>query len=428
MSFISYAQNFEDVMLWRALKHVGNGFYIDVGANDPTTDSVTRAFYERGWSGINIEPLPSHHADLLRDRPRDINVQCALGALSGEIEVWECDVRGWATASAEVVAQHTANGHQGTFHKIPLRTLADICSQYARGEIHFLKIDVEGFEKSVIDGADFSRFRPWILVIEATRPNSVEEIHGEWEAVVLESDYILAYSDGLNRFYVAKEHTELINLLRYPPNVFDGFIRSDQLDSELRAQQAEGVAQQAEIKAQQAEIMAQQAEIKAQQNENRVQHAEARAQQAEARATHAENLAQHWQLQVNEWHERILAIYASTSWRVTKPLRAFKRLLSGDFAGMGRKIASSCVGFVFRRPALRKVFSWCLKRFPPLHTKLLQVAVNSGAVQGGESPIILADAGAVESAQADRPVLNVGAYRIYMQLKKAAQDKHGVGQ
>jgi len=227
MSFVSFAQNFEDVMLWRALKHVENGFYIDVGANDPSIDSVTKAFYERGWRGINIEPLPSHFGDLSRNRPRDINLQCAAGATSGEIKVWECDVRGWATASADIVAQHTAEGHEGTFHNVPVFTLADICTQHVSGEIHFLKIDVEGFEKSVIDGADFSRFRPWILVIEATKPNSTEEIHGEWEHIVLSANYDLGYTDGLNRFYVAAEHKELLESLRYPPNVFDGFIRSD---------------------------------------------------------------------------------------------------------------------------------------------------------------------------------------------------------
>jgi hypothetical protein len=32
MTFISYAQNYEDVMLWRALKDVSNGFWIDDGA------------------------------------------------------------------------------------------------------------------------------------------------------------------------------------------------------------------------------------------------------------------------------------------------------------------------------------------------------------------------------------------------------------
>ncbi len=58
MTFISYAQNFEDVMLWRALKHVENGFYVDVGAQDPVVDSVSLAFYEHGWRGVHIEPTP----------------------------------------------------------------------------------------------------------------------------------------------------------------------------------------------------------------------------------------------------------------------------------------------------------------------------------------------------------------------------------
>ena len=56
MPFISFAQNLEDVVLHRALMGVTHGFYVDVGANSPDEQSVTRAFYERGWHGINIEP------------------------------------------------------------------------------------------------------------------------------------------------------------------------------------------------------------------------------------------------------------------------------------------------------------------------------------------------------------------------------------
>lgn len=79
MTFISYAQNFEDIRLWRALKHFENGFYIDVGANQPTVDSVTKAFYERGWTGINIEPVQIYHDALCQERPKDINLQCVAG-------------------------------------------------------------------------------------------------------------------------------------------------------------------------------------------------------------------------------------------------------------------------------------------------------------------------------------------------------------
>ena len=68
MRFVSYAQNWEDVMLWRALGHVGQGFYVDVGAFSPDEHSVTRAFYDLGWSGINIEPNPQRIAELKAKR------------------------------------------------------------------------------------------------------------------------------------------------------------------------------------------------------------------------------------------------------------------------------------------------------------------------------------------------------------------------
>jgi hypothetical protein len=51
-------------MLWRALSTVRDGFYIDIGAGDPDRDTVTRAFYERGWQGINIDPDPTCFAAL----------------------------------------------------------------------------------------------------------------------------------------------------------------------------------------------------------------------------------------------------------------------------------------------------------------------------------------------------------------------------
>jgi hypothetical protein len=48
MTMASYAQNFEDVILQRALRFVGIGCYLDVGASLPHKDSVSYAFYRRG--------------------------------------------------------------------------------------------------------------------------------------------------------------------------------------------------------------------------------------------------------------------------------------------------------------------------------------------------------------------------------------------
>ena len=246
MIFISYAQNFEDVMLWRALKHIENGFYIDVGANDPFKDSVTKSFYDHGWHGINIEPLPLHHATLKENRTRDINLQCAAGAEEGEFNIWETDVRGWATMEPEVVKQHEKNGHIGTWHKISVLPLSAICGKYVSNEIHFLKIDVEGFELEVLKGINFNITRPWILIIEATAPASMLENYDLWENKVLSAGYIFAYADGLNRFYVSKEHSELLSFFKYPPNVFDEFISDQVIQLSEQAKKSQELAQLAQ--------------------------------------------------------------------------------------------------------------------------------------------------------------------------------------
>lgn len=238
MQFVSYAQNLEDVMLWRALRHVENGFYIDVGANDPEVDSVTKAFYDRGWNGINIEPLQSHYNELLQKRPRDINLNVLVGDKVGEVKLFECEIRGWATADITNIERLISLGHTGQFHNVPITTLTNICQQYVLDEIHFLKIDVEGFEKAVIDGIDLQHYRPWILVIEAMKPNSNIPSYKDWEPFLLESGYKFAYLDGINRFYVANEHLDLLSDLINPPNVLDQFATAAHVSAEERLREA----------------------------------------------------------------------------------------------------------------------------------------------------------------------------------------------
>jgi FkbM family methyltransferase len=240
--FISYAQNYEDVMLLRALKDVERGFYIDAGANDPIGDSVTYSFYDRGWRGINIEPLPRHFEDLQRERPRDINLNCAAGAEAGEIEVLDFGVIGWASADTAMINQRRQEtGQSGTAHRVPVMTLRDICQQHVSGDIHFLKIDVEGFEHAVLQGMDFDTYRPWIVLVEAVWGQVAE-----WEKLILDHAYTFIYEDGVNRFYLANERPDLRGAFRLPPNVEDGFIRLAHYRAERRAEQAEKRAERAE--------------------------------------------------------------------------------------------------------------------------------------------------------------------------------------
>ena len=226
MTFVSHAQNFEDVMLWRCFRQLETGFYIDIGAGDPVIDSVTKSFYENGWSGINIEPTMSAFAKLEFDRPRDINLEVAVAEQEGDIEFWSVPSTGLSTAVKKFADQHESAGFDVKQVLVKTRTLKNICTELVRGPINFLKIDVEGFEKQVLSGADFEKFRPMVIIVESTEPNSQVENHLEWEYLLTKSNYYFCYGDGLNRYYLAKESENLEKHFKYPPNVFDQFVIS----------------------------------------------------------------------------------------------------------------------------------------------------------------------------------------------------------
>ena len=222
---ISYAQNFEDVMLWRALKDVKEGFYIDVGANDPVEMSVTKWFYEQNWTGINIEPSKDYYEKISKDRTRDINLCLGAGNEKGKLTFYNFKNTGLSTTDETIAKRHTAAGFKVEKEEVEIETLCKICDEYANDKIiHFLKIDVEGTEKQVIGGMNFDKYRPWIVVVEATEPLS-EVISIDWEEKLFDSGYGLVYFDGLNRFYICNEkYADFKDRFKCPPNVFDDYV------------------------------------------------------------------------------------------------------------------------------------------------------------------------------------------------------------
>lgn len=208
----------EDCLLWRALRHVQRGRYVDVGACDPRVASVSRGFYDLGWRGIHFEPHPLHAAALRVDRPDEDVREVAVGDSEGSIEFFLVPVEGNSTGVAEVAGRAGAGV---TKIRVPCTTLRKACADLAGHDVHWLKIDVEGMEEAVLRGWDAAQLRPWIVVVEATQPNSTEPSHASWEPLVLKASYQFAFFDGLNRYYVANEHAELLPAFAAPVNVFD---------------------------------------------------------------------------------------------------------------------------------------------------------------------------------------------------------------
>lgn len=306
MPFVSYAQNYEDVMLWRALQQVSEGFYVDIGAQSADLDSVTRAFSERGWHGVNIEPHAFYFEQLVGRRPRDINLRLAVGDRTGEMPMYFVEKSGLSTANEAIAKGHAAAGYSIQTEDVPVTTLASLWSEFvpAGQDVHFLKVDVEGLEREVLIGNDWTRYRPWIALVEATLPNSRIESHAKWEQILVDAHYDFVYADGLNRYYVARERAELSAAFTYPPNIFDDFVTASSARAQLASQQSEIAVRRLLAESQGRVAIAEQSLIAARQRIHAV-----RREYSDV------------QTRIDSAERRLAAMLHSTSWKLTAPLR-----------------------------------------------------------------------------------------------------------
>lgn len=203
---ISYSCPFdmEDVILYHALYNHENIFYIDIGSNDPFDASVTKLFYDvKNAHGINVEPQKYLFDKTNIERKRDINLCVGVGCEEGEAHLY---IQGGLSTIKE---KNVVEGNSRS-EKIHIMTLEQICEKYVaqNQNISFLKIDVEGAEREVLEGANFKKFRPFIVVMESTEPGTLIPTYEEWENVLISAKYHFAYSFGVNRYYVADEKAE----------------------------------------------------------------------------------------------------------------------------------------------------------------------------------------------------------------------------
>ena len=208
---LSYSQNMEDYHLDCAFAGVQRGRYIDIGGGHPVAGSVSFWFYQRGWSGIVVEPQPDLVRLHRRLRPRDTLVEAVVGSTSGEAEFFKIErLHGLSTTIASNADAACSRGVGFEVMRRPSLSLADLCRAYEINAVDFLKIDVEGAERDVLAGADWSLCRPRIIVLEAVTPITGEPAWSEWEPLLLKQDYQFALFDSLNRFYVAAECADIL--------------------------------------------------------------------------------------------------------------------------------------------------------------------------------------------------------------------------
>ena len=368
-----YAQNFEDVILWRALGNIENGRYVDVGAHDPDYSSVTRRFYEAGWRGINVEPVVTMFEKLVDRRPEDFNVQVACSDHEDDMTFYEVRDTGLSTVDPVHASQMRADGRNVVETSVHLVTLDSLLEEYDLGPIHFLKIDVEGAEPAVLAGCELTRWRPWILVIEATAPLSRDLASATWEPGVLASGYQKVYFDGLNNYYVADEHAELAADFGLQPNCFDGFAlapdhvlvdQTERLALILEVERLRGLVTQTEELARSCEEWARTSEAQLLQYQDHMAQTVEKAREAVAT--------------VDFYRTQVEDLHRSISWQLTQPLRIASSLLRRRGASAAKSAARPALDvsleFVRRNENIKNRLRRVLHRVPGVEARFRNYA------------------------------------------------------
>jgi len=215
-----FSEGGEDFLLWSLFKYKSNGSFIDVGAFDGYYLSNSLSFARAGWRGVCVEPTSEYVSLCHENQPNSVCVEAAcVGDPAVETVRFNSEPLG-VYSRIEVAAgarQKLKNSYQRygaepqdfVEVEVPATTVSNLIDKHLDGVApDFLSIDVEGGEVSVLEGVDFTRHRPLIIVAEANDEASRDAL----AHYLTERSYSLIRSVGNNYFF--SHDAELIRLGR----------------------------------------------------------------------------------------------------------------------------------------------------------------------------------------------------------------------
>ncbi len=132
-----------------------DGFFVECGAYDGTTESTCRFFMESmDWRGINIEPSQAAFNRLKVNRPDEINLNVALSDRLGFAHF--TDTEGCGQGSLKHYDQHLAELSQKNIktecYRVQTMTWDSVVATWQIPHVDLFVLDVEGHEEAVLRG------------------------------------------------------------------------------------------------------------------------------------------------------------------------------------------------------------------------------------------------------------------------------------
>ena len=139
-----------------------NGFFLDIGGNDPIKINNTYFFEKyRNWNGLAFEPMPELNSKWKLSRKTEC-LQVALGDENSQVEFCQYENDYMSGFSDDV----DYNGKIKKTYKVQVKKLSDVLAERKIFHVDFMSLDVEGAELKVLNGLDFSKFKIDYIVME----------------------------------------------------------------------------------------------------------------------------------------------------------------------------------------------------------------------------------------------------------------------
>lgn len=182
---ISYSQCGEDLiaafLLYGPLG-LTKPSYLDIGAHHPVHLSNTFLFYQKGSSGVCVEPDPLLHAKIKRRRRRDTVLNIGVGSSAeSSAEFYIMSAKALSTfskAESQRYSQYQSQKIEQVI-ELPLVTINEVIEEHFNPYPNFVSLDTEGMDLAIIKSLDFAKYRPQVFCIETltyTENKSEEKI------------------------------------------------------------------------------------------------------------------------------------------------------------------------------------------------------------------------------------------------------------
>ena len=168
MTRTSYSQSGEDCVVDFLLEDIGvrQPIYLDIGAHDPFYLSNTALFYQKGFSGINVEPDPVLYEKIRKERTRDACLNCGVGSENrGDADFYVMSIPTLNTFSEKEARRLESSGAAKILDVLKIEVVG-ICEILAHLVPNFVSLDVEGMDLQILQGIDFKQFRPDVFCVE----------------------------------------------------------------------------------------------------------------------------------------------------------------------------------------------------------------------------------------------------------------------